>query len=318
MKTGKMAIHMSRAAVILCCWLAVPALAVAQSEIPAATYDTPEAAAKALLDALAKDDHQALITVLGNKFQDQLFIDEAEREKAQFADVANRAKEAMQLRQDDADTRVMVIGKNAWPMPIPIKHVDKGWQFDTATGIDEILARRVGADELAALDVLKAYVDAQVNYASDYRDGSDVEKYAQRIVSTPGHKDGLYWPAKEGEEQSPFGPFVAELPAYMQDRDLQKQGKEPYMGYYFRILTRQGENAPGGRYDYIINGNMIAGFAMIATPAEYGETGIMTFVVNHQGKIFEKDLGDDTALQAAAIQEYNPDSTWKLVDKDDQ
>jgi len=151
MKTGKMAIHMSRAAVILCCWLAVPALAVAQSEIPAATYDTPEAAAKALLDALAKDDHQALITVLGNKFQDQLFIDEAEREKAQFADVANRAKEAMQLRQDDADTRVMVIGKNAWPMPIPIKHVDKGWQFDTATGIDEILARRVGADELARI-----------------------------------------------------------------------------------------------------------------------------------------------------------------------
>ncbi|HVJ40801.1 MAG TPA: DUF2950 family protein, partial [Dongiaceae bacterium] len=133
-----------------------------------------------------------------------------------------------------------------------------------------------------------------------------------------GRQDGLYWPAKEGEEQSPFGPFVAELPAYMQDRDLQKQGKEPYMGYYFRILTRQGENAPGGRYDYIINGNMIAGFGMIATPAEYGETGIMTFVVNHQGKIFEKDLGDDTALAAAAIQDYNPDTSWKLVGKDDQ
>jgi len=318
MKPGKMAAHASRLAFVLCCWLLLPIAAMAQSEIPAATYDSPEAAAKALLDALAKDDHQALITVLGNKYQDQLFIGEAEREKAQFSDVANRAKEAMQLRKDDDNTRIMVIGKNAWPMPIPIKHVDKGWQFDTATGIDEILARRVGADELAAIDVLKAYVGAQVAYASDYRDGSDVEKYAQKIVSTPGRQDGLYWPAKEGEEQSPFGPFVAELPAYMQDRDLQKQGKEPYMGYYFRILTRQGENAPGGRYDYIINGNMIAGFGMIATPAEYGETGIMTFVVNHQGKIFEKDLGDDTALAAAAIQDYNPDTSWKLVGKDDQ
>lgn len=317
MKFDNKAVHASRAA-LLCCWLLMPLPALAQSEIAAAIYDSPETAAKALLDALAKDDHQALLAVLGNKYQDQLFIGEAEREKAQFADVANRAKEALQLRKDDENTRIMVIGKNAWPMPIPIKHTDKGWQFDTATGIDEILARRVGADELAAIDVLKTYVDAQAAYASEYRDGSDVEKYAQRIVSTPGHQDGLYWPAKEGEEQSPFGPFVAELPAYLQDRDMQKAGKQPYMGYYFRILTRQGENAPGGRYDYIINGNMIAGFAMIATPAEYGETGIMTFVVNHQGKIFEKDLGDDTALAAAAIQEYNPDSSWKLLGKDDQ
>lgn len=317
MKSCK-AIHASRAVLLLCCWLLVPSLAQAENEVPPATYDSPDSAAQALLDALAKDDHPALIAVLGNKYQDQLFIDEAEREKAQFADVATRAKEALQLRKDDENTRVMVIGKNAWPMPIPIVHTATGWQFDTATGVQEILARRIGADELAAIDVMNNYVDAQAKYASEYRDGSDVEKYAQRIVSTPGKQDGLYWPAKQGEEQSPFGPFVAELPSYLQNRDLQKQGKEPYMGYYFRILTRQGENAPGGRYDYIINGNMIAGFGMIATPAEYGETGIMTFIVNHQGKVFEKDLGDDTALAAAAIQEYNPDSSWKLVGKDDQ
>src|SRR6185369_9031115 len=230
-------------------------------------------------------------------------------------------KDALQLRADDAKTRVMVIGKNAWPMPIPIVQDDKGWHFDTATGIQEILARRIGADELAAIDVLHTYVDAQMAYASEDHDGSQVLKYAQRIISSPGKKDGLYWPAKEGEEQSPFGPFVAELPSYLQQRDLQKDAqkkekeREPYMGYYFRILTRQGENAPGGRYDYIINGNMIAGFGMVAVPAEYGDTGIMTFVVNHQGKIFQKDLGDDTPVAAAAIQDYNPDESWELVDK---
>ena len=275
-----------------------------------AVYKTPEAAAQAILDALAKEDHDAILAVLGDEFKDQLFTDEVSREKATYERVVAAAKEAMQLRADDENTRVMVVGKDAWPMPFPIVHDAKGWHFDTAAGIDELLARHIGEDELATIATLRAYVDAQVEYANADRDGDEVLEYAQKMISTPGKKDGLYWQvASAGDEASPFGPFIAVLPDYVKER---KPG-EPYMGYYYRVLTRQGENPPGGRYDYIINGNMIAGFAAIAVPAEYAETGVMTFVVNQQGKVYQKDLGEDTALAAAAIQEYNPDDSWTLV-----
>ena len=275
-----------------------------------AVYKTPEAAAQAILDALAKEDHDAILAVLGDEFKDQLFTDEVSREKATYERVVAAAKEAMQLRADDENTRVMVIGKDAWPMPFPIVHDAKGWHFDTAAGIDELVARHIGEDELATIATLRAYVDAQVQYASADRDGDEVLEYAQKVISTAGKKDGLYWQVASADDAvSPFGPFIAELPDYVKER---KSG-EPYMGYYYRILTRQGENPPGGRYDYIINGNMIAGFAAVAVPAEYGETGVMTFVVSQQGKVYQKDLGEDTALAAAAIQEYNPDDSWTLV-----
>jgi Protein of unknown function (DUF2950) len=293
----------------------VMALATASVGRPAlakdpADYKTPEAAAQAILDALAKEDHDAILTVLGDEFKDQLFTDEVSRERETYRRVVAAAKDAMQLRADDENTRVMVIGKDAWPMPFPIVHGDKGWHFDTAAGIDELVARHVGENELATIATLRAYVDAQALYASADRDGDEVLEYAQKVISTPGKKDGLYWQVASADDAvSPFGPFVAELPDYVKER---KPG-EPYMGYYYRILTRQGENAPGGRYDYIINGNMIAGFAAVAVPAEYAETGVMTFVVSHQGKIYQKDLGEDTALAAAAIQEYNPDDSWTLV-----
>ncbi|HTO81341.1 MAG TPA: DUF2950 domain-containing protein [Methylomirabilota bacterium] len=277
---------------------------------PPAVYPTPEAAAKAILDALAKGDHASLITVLGDEYADQLFIDDAALEHQNYQRVLDAAKEAMQLRADDDNTRVMVLGKDAWPMPIPIVRDDKGWHFDTGAGVDEIVARRIGTDELAAIQALRAYVTAQMQYASEDRDGDDVLEYAQKFVSSPGKKDGLYWETTSADDEpSPFGPFIAEQGDYLKEH---KPG-DSYKGYYYRILTRQGENPPGGRYDYIINGNMIAGFAAIAVPADYGDTGVMTFVVSHQGKIYQKDLGKDTALAAAAIQEYNPDDTWTLV-----
>ena len=275
-----------------------------------AVYKTPEAAAQAILDALAKEDHDAILAVLGDEFKDQLFTDEVSRERDTYRRVVASAKEAMQLRADDENTRVMVIGKDAWPMPFPIIHDDKGWHFDTAAGIDELLARDIGKNELATIATLRAYVDAQVQYASADQDGDEVLEYSQKWISTPGKKDGLYWQVASADDAvSPFGPFIAQLPDYVKDR---KPG-EPYMGYYYRILTRQGDNPPGGRYDYVINGNMIAGFAAIAVPAEYAETGVMTFVVSQQGKVYQKDLGEDTALAAAAIQEYNPDDSWTLV-----
>lgn len=275
-----------------------------------AVYQTPEAAAQAILDALAKEDREAILAVLGDEFKDELFTEEESRERDSYQRLVAGAKEAMQLRADDANTRVMVIGKDAWPLPFPIIHGDKGWYFDAAAGIDELVARKIGENELATIATLRAYVDAQAQYASADRDGDEVLEYARRMISTAEKKDGLYWQvASADEEVSPFGPFLAELPDYVKER---KAG-EPYMGYYYRILTRQGENPPGGRYDYIINGNMIAGFAAVAVPAEYAETGVMTFVVSHQGKVYEKDLGDDTALAAAAIQDYDPDETWTLV-----
>ena len=274
-------------------------------------FATPEEAAKALLDAAASDDTNALWAVLGDQLRDKLENPDQAQERENRRRIVEGAKEVLELRADDETTRVMVIGKQAWPMPIPIVKGDKGWYFDVAAGADEILARRIGANELAAIDNLHAYVDAQVQYASEDRDGDDVLEYAQKINSTPAKKDGLYWevPAGSNEEASPFGPFAAEKAAYLSDHDA----GDPFMGYYYRIITRQGENAPGGRYDYVINGNMIGGFAMIAWPADYGNSGVMTFIVNQNGKVYQKDLGEKTEVNAAAIQEYNPDSSWTEV-----
>jgi len=288
------------------CLLTAPAIAADPQSFP-----TAEEAAKALLEAAASDNADALWTVIGDEFRDELQNPDPAQERENRRKVLAAAKESMTLREDNADTRVMIIGKEAWPMPIPIVRDAKGWHFDTAAGADEIIARRIGTNELETIDNLRAYVDAQVQYASADRDGDDVLEYAQKINSTAGKKDGLYWEAAEGsdEELSPFGPFFGEHAAYLtlQDQD------DPFMGYYYRVVSRQGENAPGGRYDYVINGNMIAGFAMIAWPAEYGSSGIMTFIVSQNGKVFQTDLGDLTGGAAAAIQVYDPDDGWTLV-----
>jgi len=274
-------------------------------------FATPEEAAKAILDAAASDDLNAIWSVLGDQFRDQLENPDEAQERENRRQIVDNAKESLQLRADDEKTRVMVIGKDAWPMPIPIVKGDNGWYFDVGAGADEILARRIGANELAAVGNLRAYVDAQVQYASEDRDGDGVLEYAQKINSTPGKMDGLYWEVApgSGDEASPFGPFVAEKSAYLAGHDA----GDPFMGYYYRIITRQGDNAPGGRYDYIINGNMIGGFAMIAWPADYANSGVMTFIVNQQGKVYQKDLGEKTEVNAAAIQEYDPDSSWTEV-----
>lgn len=287
-------------------FLTAPALAAEPQSFP-----TPEEAAKALLDAAASDDADALWAVIGDEFRDELQNPDPAQERENRRRVLDAAKESMTLREDDPDTRVMVIGKEAWPMPIPIVRDANGWHFDTAAGADEIIARRIGTNELTTIDNLRAYVDAQVQYASEDRDGDDVLEYAQKINSAAGKKDGLYWETAAGsdEELSPFGPFFGEHSAYLAGRE---QG-DPFMGYFYRIVSRQGENAPGGRYDYVINGNMIAGFAMIAWPAEYGSSGIMTFIVSQNGKVFQTDLGDLTEGAASAIQVYDPDDGWTLV-----
>lgn len=273
-------------------------------------FQTPEAAAAAMVAALESGTNDAVSDLLGDQHSDELFTDDqaAERENRKLAFAA--AKEQMSLREDDANKRTILIGKQEWPVPFPIVHGDKGWNFDTEAGLYELLARRVGANELAAIASLRAFVAAEQDYDVVDRDGDAVAEYAQVFASTAGKKDGLYWDVAEGSNDptSPLADFVRKQGGYLEGRDT----GDPLHGYDFRILTRQGDGAPGGRYDYIINGNMIGGFAAIATPSDYGVTGIMTFIVNQQGKVYERDLGEDTDLKAAAIQEYNLDSNWKL------
>ena len=280
-------------------------------------YDTPEAAVEALLNAFKTNNEQALLDIFGHE-HDKLIVvtDKAQRGEA-VLDLYNKAQQTWNLRQDSGDMHTLIIGPDKWPFPIPLIKETGGWRFDTDAGEDEIINRRVGQGELNAIETCQAYVDAQVNYAAVDRDGDQVREYAQKLDSTPGNNDGLYWKSNTtaGEEMSPFGPMLADAAGYLKARDNSKAPILPYEGYYFKILTGQGENVPGGKYDYIINGNMIAGFAMVACPADYGSSGVMTFLVSHHGQIFEKDLGDKTHDIAKIMKDYNPDSSWKLVDE---
>jgi hypothetical protein len=281
-------------------WSSAPVDAAAPQKV----FPTPEAAAQAVVEAARNSDEGVLLEIFGPEFTRLVSADKRQAREG-YARFVGAAQEALTL-YPESDTHVtLILGDEAWPFPIPLVREAGGWRFDTATGAEEILNRRIGRNELAAIEVLRAYVQAQREYAAMPRDGTRVRKFAQRIRSTPGKQDGLYWdaPAGSGEEVSPFGPLLPDAAS--------RQPGDPYDGYYFRILTRQGPAAPGGAYSYIINGNMVAGFAMIAYPAKYGNTGIMTFMVSHYGTVYQKDLGPKTAQRAAAIREYNPDSTWR-------
>ncbi|HSB78863.1 MAG TPA: DUF2950 domain-containing protein [Candidatus Methylomirabilis sp.] len=270
------------------------------------TFGTPEAAVEVLLMALKNDDNAALSGLFGAEYADHLISKDKVAARQSREQLYQVAQKKWILRKDTADRAILVIGPDAWPFPIPLVRSGTDWRFHTAEGMEEIVNRRVGADELRTIEVCRAYIAAQRQYASKIRDASGVRKFAQRLVSTPGKQDGLYWdPATAGGEESPFGPMVAEFLKGGRHRG------DPYYGYYVRILTRQGSHAPGGRYNYVINGNMIAGFALVAFPAEFGNTGVMTFLVSHHGKVYQKDLGPQTAAIVKAMQEYNPDATWK-------
>jgi Protein of unknown function (DUF2950) len=270
-------------------------------------FDTPEDAVKALVAAAKANDEGALVEIFGTKHRELIGTVDKARDRETRTRFAGAAEEYQLLRKEDDGRIMLVVGAEAWPFPIPLVKAGSGWRFDTEAGAEELLNRRIGANELAAIHTLRAFVDAQRQYAAKPRQGGDVRQFAQRVRSTPGKRDGLYWdadPAK-GEEPSPIGPLLPDAAS--------RQPGAPYDGYYFKILTRQGPAAPAGRYSYVINGRMIAGFAMVAFPAEYGETGVKTFIVNHYGVVYEKDLGPRTVSIAKAMTEYNPDSTWSAV-----
>ena len=286
----------------------MPAVAAAADQ---KTFATPDQAVDALLTALKADDDAALVAIFGDKHKALVVTPD------KAANSANRARAvaALQtyhlLEEQGKDRRVLLIGDQAWPMPIPLVRVGDQWRFATEEGEDEIVNRRVGGNERNAILVLRAYLDAQKVYASRDRNGDGVLEYAQRIGSTPGKHDGLYWTADtaKGDEASPFGPLIAESAAYLKGHET----GDPYRGYHFRILTRQGNSAAGGAYSYVINGRMIAGFGMVAYPAQYGESGVMTFIVSHNGKVFEKDLGKNSTALGAALPSFDPGAGWKEV-----
>jgi hypothetical protein len=275
------------------------------------TFATPDEAVDALLAALKADDDAALVAIFGDKHKDLVVTSDRAANSATRAEAVVEIQTYRLLEEQGKDRRVLLIGDQAWPVPIPLVKSGERWRFATEEGENEIFNRRIGANERNAIAVLEAYLDAQKQYASWDRNGDGVLQYAQRLASTPGKQDGLYWPADvaKGQETSPFGPLVAESAAYLKGR---KAG-DPYRGYHFRILTRQGKNAPGGAYNYVINGRMIAGFAMVAYPDQYGDSGVMTFIVSHSGRVFEKDLGRSSEAIGEKMTTFDPGAGWKEV-----
>lgn len=269
-------------------------------------FPTAEAAMLAFGDALATSDEDAMKTILGADYHDLI--------PPVGAEVRYRFLEAWAKSHTvkaDGDARALLaVGNDGWTLPIPIVKTAQGWQFDTRAGAEEMQIRRVGRNERAVMQVMLAIFDAQKEYAAVDRNGNGVREYAGRFESSTGKRDGLYWPTKAGEAPSPLGPALARA------RAAGGGGAEGYFGYRYKLLSGQGGNAPGGAFDYVVNGRRIGGFAVLAWPARYGDTGVMSFMVSHDGVLYERDLGPDTAARAAGITRFDPDPGWQRVKPD--
>ncbi|MBN2508317.1 MAG: DUF2950 domain-containing protein [Verrucomicrobia bacterium] len=277
-------------------------------------FDSPEDAVRALASAVEHRDTNVLQAMFGVAGRD-LVSPDAVQATQEFELFRKRLGKAWAVVRRSESAAVLEVGPEAWPFPIPLAMTNRQWRFDTEAGRQEVWNRRIGRNELGAFAVCRSYVEAQREYAGRDRDGDEVLEYAQYLRSTPGRRDGLYWPWQSGEEQSPLGPLIAaaRVEGYRRQSRILTEERSPYHGYHFKILHKQGKHAPGGKYDYVINDHMIGGFALVAWPAEWGNSGIMTFIVNHQGKVFQKNLGPKTAAVAGAMTQYDPDSNWTPV-----
>jgi len=288
----------------------VSGAAVAQERKTASqkTFDSPEAAVQALIDATSKNDTAELVAVLGSNGQGILTSGDAGQDQAERREFAQLASTRHRLEPSTmrAGTMILLVGEEAWPFPVPLVSVDQRWHFDPALGALEVRARRVGANELDAIEICAGYVEAQQAYAAQHRSGAATMEYAKAIVSSPGQKNGLYQPGASPEL----------VPQGFADAAMESPGRKakPYHGYYFRVLTEQGPNAPGGPHKYVAGQFMIGGFALVAWPAQYGVTGVHTFIVNQDNSVYEKDLGPQTPSLASALVRYDPDSSWTPVD----
>jgi hypothetical protein len=276
-------------------------------------YKSPEGAVKTLVEAMSENDEKKLSVIFGPEGKTLISSGDEVADKAAREHFLKAYREKNQLVKVSGHKAILEIGNNAWPFPIPIvKKRGDGWFFDARQGKAEILNRRIGKNELSAIQVCLAYVDAQREYASKDRDGHGVQEYAQKFLSDPGAKDGLYWETGEGEDQSPLGPLIGKA---RKEGYGKRPGNEPtpYHGYYYKILKAQGRHAPRGASDYVINGRMVGGFAMVAYPARYGSSGIKTFIVNQDGVVYEKNLGAKTVSVAQGMQKFDPEPGWSKV-----
>jgi hypothetical protein len=281
-----------------------------QSALAQEKFNSPEDAADKLVAAVRAGDEKNILKILGSGGKDILSSGDKVADANTKALFLTGYDLRHQVVKKDENTAELVVGQQDWPMPIPIVKKDNAWSFDTAAGRREILYRRIGRDELRAIQASLAYVDAQNDYIDMNPESSDPPVYARKIISTEGKKDGLYWPAAANEKQSPLGAAFALATA----TGYRLTGEQtPFHGYYYKILTAQGPKAPGGAVNYIVNDKMIGGFALVAYPASYGNSGVMTFVVNNDGIVYQKDLGEKTGSIASDMTAFNPDQTWKKV-----
>ena len=296
---------------VLCCALTLALLGInADAQSPSArVFPSPEDAVKALVDTVKKGDVDALLAIFGTDGKELVASSDPATARMNRQIFAVAFKEQWHLADGDANHKTLVIGNENWPFPVPLIKEANGWRFDSAAGKEEIIARRIGQNELAAIDTVHAYVSAQRRYAADGHDGTQPGAYAMQFQSDAGKQNGLYWPAAHGQKRSPLGDLLAQAAA-----DPRASGERvPLHGYYFKILTAQGSAAKGGAKGYVAKNRMTGGFALIAWPAQYDVTGVMTFIVNQDGTVRQKDLGPQSAELARKVTTYNPDATWQLV-----
>jgi hypothetical protein len=284
----------------------------AETQAPSApkAFASPDDAGNALVNAAKSDNREAMLAIFGAGAKDVIYSGDAAADKAEFDGFATDYAAMHRWRKLDNGNELLITGTDNKAFPIPLTRNAAGqWFFDTTAGKEEILARRIGRNEMAAVDVCAAVAEAQAEYLSQRHDG--VKQYAQKFISDEGKQDGLYWPSAEGQPKSPLGPLVAF--ATGEGYKLQPNKFVPFHGYYFHLLDKQGADAKGGARNYVVNGKMTGGFAVLAYPAQYGDSGIMTFVINQDGVVFQKDLGKTTSDLAGVMMEFNPDKTWKPV-----
>jgi hypothetical protein len=298
-------------------------LHLAGCSTPPATFETPQAAVDSLVAALRANDQEQLKRVLGSDSDEVLYSGDEVADANGRADFLRQYDQKHELMSDagatppNNDVMTLEVGANDWPLPIPLVNDGSGWYFDTAAGLDELLSRRIGRNELSTIQVCLAVVDAQREYASQDFAGDGLLQYARRVNSDPDKKNGLFWPVGPGEPESPLGELIARAAAegYTAERFVSPQ---PYHGYYYRILTEQGPAAPGGAMTYLAGEHMIGGFGVVAWPADYGNSGLKTFIVSHHGVVYERDLGDNTDRIARAMRAFNPEVGWEPSDTTEQ
>jgi hypothetical protein len=296
--------------------LVIPLAACNKVEKPSVrVFASRDDAGNALLEAAKSKDQNAVLAIFGPESKELIFSGDAVQDQATLDAFVAAYGQMQRWRRMPDESQILLIGADNFAFPIPLKKNEAGkWFFDTAAGKEEILARRIGRNELSVIDVCGTLADAQAEYVSQIHQGASTKQYALKFISDAGKQNGLYWEAADGQPKSPLGPLVAF--ATTEGYSAKPNSHTPFHGYYFHMLTKQGSHAPGGAKDYVVDGNLVDGFAFVAYPAEYGNSGVMTFIIDQDGVLLQKDLGKTTAETAAAMSEFDPDDSWSIVQED--